>query len=552
MPPSSNKNEREQQLLLIETTWNSVRGRINNNPEEAYCNRQLRASIQNLCCEMPFDIRANLATLINDAESIYDAFGIDDMEGCVDDFFEHEEPTEKQATEIFHSAIRADKQDLAESVTRRFPVVLTSMAVCSDRELATKVITVFPRVIENEEIIRKLISVYLESVDAGAEGSDLYALVQLALHRSLGHYEGRLEKIASQRCIAHSLVSYKQRFTDEIMMNPSFFAAYSGIIMKEHPEICGSAEVVGRSGMLMYAVRQEDVKFMRFLISRCPEIFPFSQKENYREDERHHALILAQRAFYFDEDERFIDHDFEHNIYQRSLLKAISERLPASITTLLGIGLPAEDMHIYPKELQDWDFRCKQLTTRSDNLVEKIVECIRICEETYPKVKQNLVSEWIASPKTHFTVEIMMQVVKDLKIDLSTGVGQTPLAKAVGEYSASHSTEEKSDVDEIRSVFSFVLNNEYSSSSQATVIRRGRLPLHLACDNGLRWSHGLDLIHNAHQSALGDTDKVTGLKPFALAAASFKRDHVDYDLNTVFELLHRDPTALSLQLSERN
>jgi hypothetical protein len=65
---------------------------------------------------------------------------------------------------------------------------------------------------------------------------------------------------------------------------------------------------------------------------------------------------------------------------------------------------------------------------------------------------------------------------------------------------------------------------------------KGRLPLHMACERGMRWSGGVKQVVDANIFALEEVDNKIGLLPFALAATSRA-----CDLNTVYQLLRYNP-----------
>ncbi len=63
-----------------------------------------------------------------------------------------------------------------------------------------------------------------------------------------------------------------------------------------------------------------------------------------------------------------------------------------------------------------------------------------------------------------------------------------------------------------------------------------RLPIHVALENGLKWSNGLMLIMNTNMPHLNEKDPVTGYYPFALAA-----EEPRCDLKTIHYLLRMHP-----------
>ncbi len=65
---------------------------------------------------------------------------------------------------------------------------------------------------------------------------------------------------------------------------------------------------------------------------------------------------------------------------------------------------------------------------------------------------------------------------------------------------------------------------------------RGRLPVQIALENGMKWSGPLVSLMNANMERIGDLDPVTGFCPSALAAM-----HPSSDLDTIYHLLRMYP-----------
>jgi ankyrin repeat protein len=72
----------------------------------------------------------------------------------------------------------------------------------------------------------------------------------------------------------------------------------------------------------------------------------------------------------------------------------------------------------------------------------------------------------------------------------------------------------------------------------------GRYPLHNAIEAGLSWENGIQIIveHVGEAGIIGNTDPVTGLFPFMLAAAGDA-----HDLSSVYELLRMDTNCCVAQ-----
>ncbi len=69
---------------------------------------------------------------------------------------------------------------------------------------------------------------------------------------------------------------------------------------------------------------------------------------------------------------------------------------------------------------------------------------------------------------------------------------------------------------------------------------RGRLPIHIASENGMAWCDGMHSLVKANLPVIKTPDEVTGLFPFALAAAGDSKD-----LQSIFELLRRFPEGVT-------
>lgn len=68
-----------------------------------------------------------------------------------------------------------------------------------------------------------------------------------------------------------------------------------------------------------------------------------------------------------------------------------------------------------------------------------------------------------------------------------------------------------------------------------------RLPLHTACESGLHWRVGTEILVNSNIQALREADPVTKLLPFALAATCERSD-----LNNIYNMLRFDPSVVTL------
>ena len=64
--------------------------------------------------------------------------------------------------------------------------------------------------------------------------------------------------------------------------------------------------------------------------------------------------------------------------------------------------------------------------------------------------------------------------------------------------------------------------------------------IHVITEQGLRWSEGLEVVlKKSCYITLEDTDIITGLLPFMLAAVE-----CNSDMNTVFQLLRNNPSVM--------
>ena len=72
----------------------------------------------------------------------------------------------------------------------------------------------------------------------------------------------------------------------------------------------------------------------------------------------------------------------------------------------------------------------------------------------------------------------------------------------------------------------------------------GRLPLHLAIENGLGWNEGTAEIYKAYPDAVSVRDPVTGVFPFLAAASQCNCDDDIITLSNCYLLLKTDPSVL--------
>ncbi len=78
--------------------------------------------------------------------------------------------------------------------------------------------------------------------------------------------------------------------------------------------------------------------------------------------------------------------------------------------------------------------------------------------------------------------------------------------------------------------------------------KKGRLPIHIAAQRGLKWEDGMKDIVEANFVGLAHGDDETGLYPFALAASSNGLE--EKDLECIFELLRCFPDCCRIQFAE--
>ena len=459
---------------------------------------------------MPFDLCASLTALIYGTNSIYDAFELDDIENHTEKFFKYEPPSSTQVLALFHSAVRVRNLKLANTIASKFPNVYKSAKICDDFDLAKIVIASFPQVLDQVELIRSLLLSLLAEGDEGKKGSELYILMKSIIDYKIGRWNHRFiitqprgtSSKRGQRLIASKLANiWQEEYTQQVLTHKS--------IMVDYPDLCRYRDIIGLSGLLKHAVRSENVEFIRFIISKCPAIFPnvgpnafnreASDEENRRNfrfryrhlfeagrdalnreasDEedfrrRRHFAMRSFRHLFEEDNEDVIENRLDllrhRNYFIVALSYAINESLPLSITPLLGIGISEEDKKIYPAGTLDWDFRYKVLTTGSANesdAMKKIVKYIQLCEKVCPHVREELVMEWIPCKKDHFTVSLMTSVARTLRLNLSKSdaIGMTPLEKAIVQYSKCQSSNTQSQIDVIRDVFSLLLSREFSSN----------------------------------------------------------------------------------------
>ena len=133
-------------------------------------------------------------------------------------------------------------------------------------------------------------------------------------------------------------------------------------------------------------------------------------------------------------------------------------------------------------------------------------------------------------------LQTVKRIVEWLNVDVSSETddhGRTVLSLLISKMS-SYTSEELSESIQ---VLEYILSN----CDDVANLRDGkkRLPLHVACDCGLRWDFGMKQIVNANIFALEEVDSKSTLLPFALAATS-----TCCDLNTIYQLLRYNPIVI--------
>jgi len=109
--------------------------------------------------------------------------------------------------------------------------------------------------------------------------------------------------------------------------------------------------------------------------------------------------------------------------------------------------------------------------------------------------------------------------------------GNTPLLLLITVFKETANRAYSMDIPE---AIRFIMQASEGSASMADM--NGRLPLHLALENGMDWEAGVEDIMYDAPKAISTRDVKTRLYPFMTAAV----DDV-YDLNTVFQLLQQSP-----------
>jgi hypothetical protein len=104
------------------------------------------------------------------------------------------------------------------------------------------------------------------------------------------------------------------------------------------------------------------------------------------------------------------------------------------------------------------------------------------------------------------------------------------------------SDNEKEDRSFLRETIRALLGNDGSMASKPN--SQGRLPLHIAIENGLGWNEGTAVIYRAYPAAVSVRDPVTGLFPFLAAAAQGTHHGSIISLGCCHLLLKADPSVL--------
>ena len=113
-------------------------------------------------------------------------------------------------------------------------------------------------------------------------------------------------------------------------------------------------------------------------------------------------------------------------------------------------------------------------------------------------------------------------------------MGRTVLIKAI--YEATKRTQ----WGDWRERFQMLLRREYGGLKQCWIRdKNGRLPIHIALENRLKWENGLKELVEVDYSLLLEPDPLTGLFPHAIVAVGKSAD-----LNLTFNLLMMNPFVL--------
>jgi len=404
-------------------------------------------------------------------------------------------------------------------------------------------INAFPWVLDSPQLFELGMLRAAQQIEEGGRIEDtlLYQVLRTGIENKLSNFDTstcNLDDPDYRKLVMTSLLSYTEIFQN-CMNYKGFFDTFARVIINEFPDICRYKDALSyNDGFLpLQALMNANIEFFEFLIRQCPQIVQIEEGG------------FAARMF---------------NI-------ALYKKDARSLSALLGIDAPEEDHHLYSNKL-NYTFKKSLLHiiyTHGDDGYTKdnTIECARICNRKFPGFSRYILDAWVViiimqNDKQSLSgtcwicsFDVMERIVQELNMDLSFSDegGVTSLHRALlcqGEAcqaGASTRTVDNGDgwIPEVRNILSLLLNDRYNTENVATIRTSGRLPLHFACVLGLPWGLGVDMVYEAFPAAISIFDELTGLKPFALAAAASQSNvYSSANLSTIYKLLRACPVVI--------
>ena len=511
--------------LVEAKQWDKVLEYIQTNPEEIediYDGNDFSAKQLNL----PARVQLAFDELYYDA-SIYNIqYSYQFLRDNFDCFVKQRMPTEEDVEYIFYRAVANQDSSLATKVDTIFSEFSGTMLVTSmlsgEVHFFDDILKILPEYAHHPEVI----DVAALRVFIGVRNSNatyfLYELLRVAIKGKLDKHHHLICQQTKVRDVLETLLGQSVEYEEFRMRRQTkeYKRVLCAVILNEFPSFCYYPHII--SPMLFAAIESDATQFLKFALLNAQDNLHYQAVLTY--------AILAKKTEVLS---LVLDIGEQHDLFRGDLDLMLSQ---AAFTLLL---LP---------EKFDFD-------------IDGFLECTRLCEKAsssknfVDEIFHNLLAKQGFIDGVKFIpIDAIVRIADTFNIDhyLRDDDGVTHLYALLGNYLKLKL--ETIDVieytnEDLRTLVSLLIHSKhnahtkYSSSGPCCLepmeAYSGVSYLHLACDNGLPWNAGVDVICAAYPDALFQDCSKMSIKPFAVAAQSCLAD-----LDLLYQLIRVEPSVI--------
>ena len=513
--------------LVEAKQWDKVLEYIQTNPEEIediYDGRDFSAAQ----LDLPARVQLAFDEIYYDA-SIYNiAYSYQFLRDNFDCFVKQRMPTEDEVGIIFYWAVANQDSLLATKVDGLYSEFSGTMLVMSmlseEVHLFNDILKILPEYAHRPKVIDVAVRVVLIGVQNSVSTYFLYELLRVAIKGKIDENHNLICQQTKVRDVLETLLGETVE-NEEFRMcrqTKEFKRVLCSVIHNEFPCFCRHPSMI--SPVLHAAIESDATEFLEF------------------------ALLNAQDSLQ----------------YQGVLTYAIFAKKTEVLSSVLDVGkrhdLFRGDLDLM---LSQAAFTLFLLPEKFDFNIDKVLECARICEKASSntcnfadEIFHNLLAKqcFIDNSGVKFIpIDAIVRIADTFNIDhsLRDDDGVTHLYALLLNYLnlKLETTDAIEYTDEdLRTLVSLLIhskhnfNTKYASGPcclELMEAHSGASYLHLACEIGLPWNAGVDIICAAYPDALFQDCGKTRMKPFAVAAQSCLAD-----LDLLLQLIRVEPSVL--------